>query len=131
MRALIVSHGQLAAELLASARSICALDAPVEALSNEGHGPDELRAAIQAWIEAAPGDALVLVDAGGGSCGIAARLAVARCGRPDVRVLGGANLPMVLALLSSLGELDPSALVEKLLARARGDVADLGGGALT
>jgi HPr kinase/phosphorylase len=124
MRALVVTHGVLGRALVESAREIYDVDAPIEAMSNHGRDAVALREGISAWLAADEGPAIVLVDVGGGSCGIAARMAAA--GRPSTWILGGANLPMVLTFLSSHAALAGEALVAKLLDRALNAVDILG-----
>jgi mannose/fructose-specific phosphotransferase system component IIA len=116
MRALLVSHGTLADALLESARRIYEIDAPLTAMSNAGQSADSIASSIKNWLDESPGEALIMVDIGGGSCGIAARIAALN--RTDVKILGGVNLPMVLTFATSHAELGADALVAKLLDRA-------------
>ena len=124
MRALLVTHGDLGEELIASARYIYAVDAPLDFLSNRDKDARQLQSAIEEWLGLREGPVLVLVDVGGGSCGIAAQLAVGS--RPGSWVIGGVNLPMVLTYLSSHAQLDPEELVSKMLDRALNAVRLLG-----
>jgi len=124
MRALLVTHGNLARELLASARSVYAAAAPIEALSNAERGVEDLRQEIVGWLEAETEPALILVDVGGGSCATAARLAARD--RTGTWIVGGVNLAMVLTFLSSHA-LEPAELVPKLLDRGLNSVAVLQG----
>jgi mannose/fructose-specific phosphotransferase system component IIA len=116
MHALLVTHGQLGEALLKSARQIYDADASVDVLSNDGRGAEELVAAVADWLCAHPGPALLMVDVGGGSCGIAARRAAAS--REECWILGGVNLAMLLTFLGNQGELEGEALVTKILDRA-------------
>lgn len=116
MRALLVTHGRLGEELLASAAFIYAAKAPIEALSNRGLDAAGLQQRIRAWLDLDDGPVLLFVDVGGGSCGTAAQLACA--GRSQTWVLGGVNLAMVLTYLGSHGQMDPPELVSKILDRA-------------
>lgn len=124
MRALVVTHGRLAAELLASAREVYAADAPIEALSNAGRGVEDLRQEIAGWLAGDASPALILVDVGGGSCATAARLATRD--QPGTWIVAGVNLAMVLTFLSSHA-LDPAELVPKILDRGLNSVAVLQG----
>lgn len=123
MRALLLTHGNLGQALLDSASQIYAVDAPVDVLSNEGRGTEELQKEIQRWLAVDEGPVILLVDVGGGSCGIAARLAARH--RADCWILGGVNLPMVLTYLSSHAQLGPEDLVSKLLDRSLNAVRNL------
>jgi len=109
--------------MLDGARRIYAVDAPIEIVSNDEHGLESLSAHVEAWLSRDDGDALMMVDVGGGSCGVAARLAAAD--RPRTWVLGGANLPMVLTYLSHHGQLGAEDLVAKMLDRAHNAIAVL------
>lgn len=123
MRALLVTHGDLGEALLRSARYIYSVEAPIEVLSNTALDLGGLRAAIESWLDATEEPSLVMVDFGGGSCGIAARAAAG--GRSRVRLLAGVNLPMVLTFLSSHAQLELDELVSKMLDRALHAVAPL------
>lgn len=125
MRALIITHGRVGEELLASAREVYDVDAPVDCLSNRSCELPELVAKIEDWLAAVDGPALLLVDVGGGSCGVAAQKAVGD--RPRTWVIGGLNLPMLLTYLSSHADLPPKELVVKILDRALNAVDRLGG----
>jgi mannose/fructose-specific phosphotransferase system component IIA len=125
MDALVVTHGNLGQELIASAREVYRIEAPLEALSNSGRDVGALREAIAVWLQRREGPALILVDVGGGSCGIAAQQAAV--GRAQTWVLGGVNLPMILTFLTGFGQLEPSALVSKMLDRGVTAVDLLGG----
>lgn len=116
MHALLITHGGLGEALLASARQIYDVDAVVDVMSNEGFGPEELVDAIGAWLASHPGPVLLMVDVGGGSCGIAARRAAGT--REDCWILGGVNLAMLLTFLGSQGSIDGEELVAKILDRA-------------
>lgn len=117
MRGLIVTHGDLGRELIASARLVVASDAPLSILSNRGRGSHEMRQLISEWLKNESGPALVMVDEGLGSCGTAACLAAS--GRSDTWVLSGVNLSMVVTYLSRVGRLEPAELVKKVTQRAR------------
>lgn len=125
MHALVVTHGNLGQELIASAREVYANDAPLDPLSNAGRDVEALRQAISHWLNSHDGPALILVDVGGGSCGIAAQRAAA--GRTRTWVVGGVNLPMVLTYLTGHGQLAPEDLVSKVLERGTSAVDLLGG----
>ena len=116
MRALLVTHGRLGEELLASAACIYDAEAPIEAISNRDLDAAGLAQRIREWLDRDDGPVLVFVDVGGGSCGNAAQLACA--GRSQSWVLGGVNLAMVLTYLGSHGQLEPPELVSKILDRA-------------
>jgi mannose/fructose-specific phosphotransferase system component IIA len=117
MRALVVTHGDLGRELVASASLVVGLNAPLDVFSNHGRSGRELREAITTWLVASEEPALIFVDEGAGSCGTAACLAAA--GREDCWVLGGVNLAMIVTYLARAAELEGEALVDKILQRAQ------------
>ena len=116
MHALLVTHGGLGEALLSSARQIYDADAVVDVLSNDGCGAEELVNAIGDWLDSHPGPALLMVDVGGGSCGIAARRAGAS--REECWILGGVNLAMLLTYMGNQGSREGESLVTKILDRA-------------
>ncbi len=117
MRGLIVTHGDLGRELVASARLVVAAEVEVDVLSNARLGSREMRSRIKGWLDREPGEALIMVDEGLGSCGLAASLAARE--RPGTWVLAGVNLAMVVTYLNRRERLEGEALVEKILDRAR------------
>jgi len=125
VRALIITHGRLGEELLASAREVYDIDAPVDFLSNRDCDLPDLVAKIENWLAEVEGPALLLVDVGGGSCGVAAQKAVGD--RAQTWVIGGLNMPMLLTYLSSHADLRPEDLIAKMLDRALNAVDRLGG----
>jgi mannose/fructose-specific phosphotransferase system component IIA len=120
MRALLVTHGELGDALLESARLIYAVEAPISVLSNAALGLEDLVVEIRRWLDRGSGPALIMVDVGGGSCGVAARAAAK--GRPETWLLGGVNLPMVLTYLSHHGQVGSDDLLSRLLDRAHNAV---------
>ncbi len=117
MRGLVVTHGDLGRELVASASLVVGPNASLEVFSNSGQSGRELREAIATWLAVADGPAMILVDEAAGSCGTAACLASA--GREECWVLAGVNLAMVVTFLGRGGELLGEELVEKVLQRSR------------
>lgn len=114
---LILTHGQLGAELLRTAALILGPREHVDALSNDGLSREGLIDAVLGRLEALPADArlLLLVDAPGASPHVACRLALAR--QPLERrerlhgPITGVNLPLLLTALNRR----ESTLVEDLL----------------
>jgi mannose/fructose-specific phosphotransferase system component IIA len=92
VRGIVLAHGDLAAGLVGAVRAIAGHDGGLVSLSNAGCD----RAALARLIEGAvgAGPALLFTDLAGGSCASVAA-AVAR-GRPEVRVVAGVNLAMLL-----------------------------------
>src|SRR5947208_3411319 len=118
-RALVVTHGQLGESLIASAVAIAGAAAGVAAMSNERLAPEEMQRRIDAWLAEEPSAplAVIFVDLAGGSC-CSASMQVARA-RPQVAVISGVNLPMLLEFLQYRERLPPADLLERLESRGR------------
>jgi mannose/fructose-specific phosphotransferase system component IIA len=93
IRGIVVGHGEMARGLVDAVRRIAG-DAgeALAAVSNEGKGPQELKAELDAV--AGPDPVLVFADLESGSCGIAAAYACRDSSRRAV--VCGVNLPMLL-----------------------------------
>jgi len=93
VRGVVVGHGEMARGLVSAVRRIAgdAADA-LTPLSNEGKGPEALRAELDEL--AGDGPVIVFVDLRSGSCGMAGL----QCCRDRARrvLIGGVNLPMLL-----------------------------------
>jgi PTS system mannose-specific IIA component len=121
LRGVVLAHADLAAALVGAAQAIAGDDTGLTPLSNAGCD----RAAIAARLAAAvgAGPALVFTDLAGGSCTTVAAT-VAR-DRPELRVVTGVNLGMLLEFAFHRGEpLD--ALAERVAAAGRAAVRDVG-----
>jgi mannose/fructose-specific phosphotransferase system component IIA len=121
LRGIVLAHADLAAALVGAAQTIAGDDTGLTALSNAGCD----RAAIAARLEAAvgAGPALIMTDLAGGSCTTVAA-AVAR-GRPELRVVAGANLGMLLEFAFHRDE-PLAAVAERVAATGRGSIRELG-----
>lgn len=115
VRGIVVAHGEMARGMITAVSRIAGdgADALV-AVSNEGRGPDELRAAIAEVLGTGPG--VVFTDLGAGSCTLAA---VRSCrDRGAVAVVSGVNLPMLLEFSFNRTRPLPE-LLERLEQKAR------------
>jgi mannose/fructose-specific phosphotransferase system component IIA len=93
LRGVVVAHGDLAAGLISAVRHIAGVeDGVLVGLSNEGLGPEAIRAQVDRGLEGGPG--VVFSDLREGSCGMAARKVC--LGRADRLLVTGVNLPMLL-----------------------------------
>ncbi|HEX6941193.1 MAG TPA: hypothetical protein VF158_17485 [Longimicrobiales bacterium] len=92
-RGIVLGHGALAEGLVDAARRICDIGEDVLVpLSNRGLSPERLEQEIEARLGAGP--VVVFTDLPSGSCSFAARRLCT--GRPDLAVIGGVNLPLLL-----------------------------------
>ena len=114
-RGIVVGHGEMARGLVDAVRRIAGEPGEsLTAVSNEGRGPEELKAALEAVTGEGP--AVVFVDLESGSCGIAA--AYACRSSHDRAVVCGVNLPMLLDFVFHR-ELPLPELVERVVERGR------------
>jgi len=120
--AIVVTHGRLGAELVATAHRIIGDFDGVYSLSNEDKSPQMLAEEIEAILERAGSDDgfILLVDFLFGSCGHAT-LAVERHHR-NVSVVSGVNLPMLLAFVNKRNEVRFERLPSELASRGRDSI---------
>jgi len=121
---IVIAHGTLAEGLVDAVQQISGIGPGVLIpLSNRGLSPDAIADAVERAAAGRP--AVVFTDMLGGSCTYAARrFALAR---PDVAIVGGVNLPMLLDFVLHR-ELPPAELLERLLTRGRPSVCYAPGG---
>jgi mannose/fructose-specific phosphotransferase system component IIA len=120
--AIVVTHGRLGTELVATAKKIIGDFSGVYAVSNEDKTPQMLTDEIEAVLEnASPDDAFILlVDFLYGSCGHAT-MAVERRHR-NVSIVAGVNLPIVLAFINKRNEVNFERLSSELASRGRDSI---------
>ena len=113
---IIVAHGNLAEELIRTARTILGDFQGCRAFSNTGVSTQRLYDDITASLE---GDeqCVIFVDFLGGSCSHACLRIAAD--RPRTALLTGVNLPMLLAFLNKRDEVPFDRLPAAVLERAR------------
>jgi mannose/fructose-specific phosphotransferase system component IIA len=123
-RALLVTHGNLGAELLSTAELIVGPQKGVSVLSNNELSSESLEDAIQTELATYGGDETVIfVDVAGGSCLCACR--VAEGDEKKVKVISGVNLPMVLEFFHYRDRLPFEELAERVAAKGRGGIQTL------
>ena len=121
---IIVTHGGLAAALRSAAASIAGDASQIEIVSNDGLSSESLLRDVRAALERAGGDGCVIfTDLSGSSCATAS-LSVLR-ESPQVRVVTGVNLPMLVDFLLRRSDLDLDALVTRLLQRGHASIQEL------
>jgi len=113
---IVVTHGDLAGELLRTAEKVVGKFDDCFPLTNAGHTPQSLREEIDRTIDSGGGKpAVIFVDFFGGSCSHACMAVEAS--REGVVVFSGVNLPMLLAFINKRSELPftelPAAILER------------------
>ena len=129
IRALVITHGNIGAELVRVTGLILGPVEGLAALSNSGRSLGDLRDEITAWLAegaaAGAGGALIFVDDYGGSCATAAQLA---CGHePGRAILSGVNLAMLLGFLTWRENDEFAELVGRLVRKGREAITQVGG----
>jgi mannose/fructose-specific phosphotransferase system component IIA len=117
---LIVTHGNLAEELIRTARSVVGDFDKCYAFSNKGKSTQALSEEMGAALAAADTPCVIFVDFMGGSCSHACLRVAA--GRPDIVLLGGINLPMLLAFINKRDEIPFEKLADAILERSHASV---------
>lgn len=124
-RALVITHGGIAREMIQVVEMILGPVPGLESLSNNGKSGPEITAAVADWLEG-PGCALILIDDYGGSCATAARLAARD--RADVGLVAGVNLAMLLGFVTWRESTDFDELVRKVVQKGREAINQIGAG---
>jgi len=115
---IVVTHGDLGAELLRTAGLILGEATDFVAISNEGKTPKTVCAEIESAIESLQGmPCVVFIDFVGGSC-CSATLSVERTDG-GLSILSGVNLPMILAFLNKRDEVSFAELPDAILERSQ------------
>ena len=118
VRGVVLGHGGMAKGLVDAVRRISGVGEDVLVpLSNEGKGPDALRADLDRIID--QGRWVVFTDMHAGSCAVAARVACRS--RGERAVVCGVNLPMLLEFVFNR-ELPLDRLVPRLVEQGRAAV---------
>ena len=118
LRGIVVTHGSVAASLVDAVRGIAGVTpGALVPLSNEGLGRDEFCERIRGAFGS--GRQIIFTDLPSGSCHLAAML-VAR-ESPDVVVVSGVNLPMLLDFVFKRG-LELNELVQRLVEKGQNGI---------
>ena len=118
-RGVVVGHGGMATGMVDAVRRIAGVgDDVLVPVSNEGKGPDALRAELDRII--GNDRVVVFTDMHAGSCAVAARVACRRAGS-ERAVVCGVNLPMLLDFVFNR-ELPFEQLVPHLVEQGRAAV---------
>jgi mannose/fructose-specific phosphotransferase system component IIA len=125
---LLVTHGDLGAELLRVVESILGPQRDVRALSNRGLSTEDLRARVEAALsDLRPGPVFLFIDLLGGSCSHVSTLLPAE--PRDLTVFSGVNLPMLLEFCHKRERLASEELAREVLNKGREGITCLAAGA--
>jgi len=116
---IVVTHGNIADELLRTAHTVYGEFSDCHALSNTSKSPDALMEEIGDVIKAVKGKpCIIFVDFLGGSCSHACLMQASAGGEAqDIPIISGVNLPMLLAFLNKRDEVPFEELPEMIVER--------------
>lgn len=123
VKGILVTHGGLGAELLKTAESILGVQEGIAVISNTGRSSGAVEKELERLLsEREP--VVLFVDLAGGSCGHVC--AMVRRNHPEVFLVRGVNLPMLLEFLHHRRRDEPAELKDRLLRRARAGIECVG-----
>jgi N-acetylgalactosamine PTS system EIIA component len=119
VRGLIIAHASLAAGLSAAVRQISGEgEEALQAISNEGRGPEALLELVRTAVGDAP--VMLFTDLASGSCALAARKVAQE--RARTGIVFGTNLPILLDFVFHR-DLPLQDLVERLVEKGKGGIS--------
>nr|MEE4267341.1 hypothetical protein [Candidatus Krumholzibacteria bacterium] len=124
VRALILTHGSIGAELVKVVEMILG---PVEGLkagSNHGKSAPDLAKEVQDWLNSDDSPALIMVDDYAGSCATSSQLGCAD--HPGTVVICGVNLAMLLGFMTWRESAEYDQLVRKVIQKGREAIVQVG-----
>ena len=130
IRALVMTHGDIGAQLVRVVEMILGPVDGLSALSNANKSATDLQDDVSAWLAQGTGDGreageIILIDDYGGSCASAAMIA---CGQEKGRtIIAGVNLAMLLGYVTWRDNTDQTELVAKVIRKAREAITIVGG----
>ncbi len=120
VRALLVTHADLGAELIRTAESILGRQEAVAFVSNSGASLESLAEAVMAQLGDDDGPLVLFVDLIGGSCSHIC--SDVRRLHPGCAVFTGVNLPMMMEFLINRDRVPFGELKDRLLDRGRSGI---------
>lgn len=117
---IVVTHGNLAEELLRTAKGVIGEFSDCFALSNASKSTESLTQDVSAVVESVKGKhCIIFVDFVGGSCSHACLSHLSSRGAgADVPIISGVNLPMLLAFLNKRDEVPFDQLADAIVERS-------------
>lgn len=121
---IIVTHGNLADELLRTARTVFGDFTSCHALSNSSKSPTTMEKEVASLIDGLNGGPCVIfLDFLGGSCSqTCLKHAMGRRNSGNIQLISGINLPMLLAFLNKRGEISFEELPDAILERSHDSI---------
>ncbi len=120
-RAIVAGHGEFAAGMISAVQSITGRGALLRGISGAQYSGADLVDALRAAVDASA-IRVVFTDLQAGSCSMASRRLLRE--RPDVLLIAGANLPMLLDFVMAEG--DPLDAARHAVERGKAAIAALG-----
>ncbi len=117
VRAILVTHGALGAELKKTAESIVGPTEGIVVVSNSECSLDGLGQQVERLLESEDGPVFFLVDLMGGSCSFACDAIRKR--RAATHLVTGVNLPMLLDFLHNRDRVSHEELAARLVTKGR------------
>ena len=119
VQALVMAHGQIAAELIRVTEMILGPVEGLKAMSNAGKSAEQITAEVRDWLaDRAPDEGrIILLDDYGGSCATCAQIAGG--GDPRLALISGVNLAMLLGFLTWRETTDFAELPNRLVQKGR------------
>ena len=121
-RAIVAGHGDFAAGMISAVQQITGRGSVLRGISSAQLGGSDLVQLLQRTVEET-GVEVVFTDLQAGSCSMASRRLLRE--RPDVLLIAGANLPMLLDFVMAEG-LRPQDAARHAIERGRAAIAALG-----
>ncbi len=109
IHALIVTHGNLGAELLQVVESLLGTQEAVQVISNAGRDLEDLCGLVSSHIPVGE-EVILFVDFCGGSPYVACRRSCEHAS--SITVLSGVNLPMLISFFTKRSNLSISSLIQ-------------------
>lgn len=120
VRAVLVTHAGLGAELIRTAESILGPQEGVAFVTNAGASLESLSEAVREQLGCGTGQLVLFVDLLGGSCG---HICAGIKGRyPACAIFSGVNLPMLMEFLFNRDRVSFDELKERLLEKGRNGI---------
>jgi PTS system mannose-specific IIA component len=127
VKALVMTHGGIAAELVRVAEMILGPVEGLVAMTNAGKSAETITSEVRDWLGAREKgeECVILLDDYGGSCATCSQLASG--GDPSVAIISGVNLAMLLGFVTWRETTEFSELPNRLVHKGREAIVLVGG----